>query len=145
MGQTASIEIRKCMGTYFVAVAWIFSIVKISSRLSYGNLSSQVKLHIKIWQDDLCSNMNITTIFKKDLFYSKTKYLWYDCQLSAFYLNYPCTWRFNTIKKTPIGIYINCTCVLHTNFKLNVRSCMKMQIRKQFQVFLGFLEKNKNN
>ena len=74
------------MGTYFVAVAWIFSIVKINSRLSYGNLSSQVKLHIKIWQDDLCSNMNITTIFKKGLFYSKIKYLWYDCQLSAFTL-----------------------------------------------------------
>ena len=74
------------MGTYFVAVAWIFSIVKINSRLSYGNLLSQVKLHIKIWQDDLCSNMNITTIFKKGLFYSKIKYLWYDCQLSAFTL-----------------------------------------------------------
>ena len=89
LGQTASIEIRKCMGTYFVAVAWIFSIVKISSRLSYGNLSSQVKLHIKIWQDDLCSNMNITTIFKKGLFYSKNKNLWYDCQLSALTLITP--------------------------------------------------------
>ena len=80
------------MGTYFVAVAWIFSIVKINSRLSYGNLSSQVKLHIKIWQDDLCSNMNITTIFKKGPFYSKTKYLWYDCQLSAFTLIIPAPW-----------------------------------------------------
>ena len=95
LGQTASIEIRKCMGTYFVAVAWIFSIVKISSRLSYGNLSSQVKLHIKIWQDDLCSNMNITTIFKKGLFYySKIKYLWYDYQLSAFTLITTAPWDF---------------------------------------------------
>ena len=97
LGQTASIEIRKCMGTYFVAVAWIFSIVKISSRLSYGNLSSQVKLHIKIWQDDLCSNMNITTIFKKGLFYSKTKYLWYDCR---FNLLTPALWDLNTIKNS---------------------------------------------
>ena len=97
LGQTASIEIRKCMGTYFVAVAWIFSIVKISSRLSYGNLSSQVKLHIKIWQDDLCSNMNITTIFKKGLFYSKTKYFWYDCR---FILLTPALWDLNTIKNS---------------------------------------------